>query len=153
MTKIKKFSIVPDMIKKAGIKFYDEKDLPIQLCEPLEGNPDIPQFQPPFLRIDTFAKRTAKPINIVLVQTTQELRQLGFIICVLKTPGQFRAGQKVTYRLRYKDDPVPPNVKDYRVLGYIPTDHTIQRDTNNARIRMCGRNAGRFGFSEWKDIR
>lgn len=147
----RQWSIVPDMMKAQGMRFFDEKGVEktSDICSPIERKPDIPNFQPPFLMIDTFAKQTSKPIKIVLIQTMEELKQLGFIICVLKTPGEFRSGQKVTYRLTYKDSPI----YNSRVLGYVPTDHAIEKDINNNKIRMRGRNAGKFGYCKWIDIK
>lgn len=146
---IKKFSIVPDMIKAKGMQFFDETGIEktSEICPSLKGKPEIPEFQPPFIIIDTFPKKTTRPIQIVNVEI-DELKKLGFIICVLKTVGEFRSGQKVTYKLAHKSNPI----YNSRIIGYIPTNHTVQKDVNNKKIRMQGKNAGRFGFSKWIDI-
>ena len=148
MTKIKKFSIVPDMIKAKGIKFYDEKDLPIFLSEPLEGNSDIPRFQPPFLWIDTFAIKTTRPPNIKVTQDMNELRELGFIICSVRAPGLWFRGQQVALKLSRKDNPIAGS----KILKHIPPYHKCEIDINNKIIRLCGANAGANRYGPWLNL-
>jgi len=137
------------MIKAKGIEFYNEKGTKITICPPLKGKPINVQslFEPPFIIIDTYKSKTTKPEEIVNVEI-DELKKLGFIICVLKASGQFRPGQRVIYRLASVSNPI----FNSKIIGYIPKFHTIQKDVNNHKIRLQGRNAGKFGYSKWTNI-
>ena len=147
---IKKFSIVPDILKLKGIKFWDEKDIEKSICTPLKGKPEnvFANFQPPFLIIDTFAKKTARPENIKVVDDMGELKKLGFIICSIKASGIWFRGQKVANKLRRINNPLPGS----NILRYIPPYHKCEMDVNNKIIRLCGRNAGKNGYGAWLNL-
>ena len=62
-----KFSIVPEVINSKKIIFYDEKDIEVTICKDSIFK-YISPFQKPFLIIDTFAKKTTRPEEIINVE-------------------------------------------------------------------------------------
>jgi len=132
-----KFSIVPEIINSKKIIFYDEKDIEVTICKDSIFK-YIPPFQKPFLIIDTFAKKTTRPEEIINVEI-DELKKMGFIITAIKA-GRRRwfPKQRVIYRIEPTSNLTPGSKK----INYIPTNHSIKKDVVNNKIRIIGPNAG-----------
>lgn len=147
-----KFSIVPDMLKAKGIRFFDETgiDKTDSICKPLKGKPiNVSSlFQPPYLIIDSFRPKTTRPENIKVIDNMSELKKLGFIICSIKSPGLWFKGQQVTHKLSRIGSPIYGS----KILRYIPPYHKCEIDINNKLIRICGKNAGRNGYGGWLNL-
>jgi hypothetical protein len=131
-----KVSIVPEIIKQNSIKFFDERDVEISLCENSNINYIIPFVQPRLI-INTFAKKTTKPSELVFIDI-EELKKLGFFITVINTSHGWYARQKVIYKIESDQHRTPGSKK----MTYIPGSHKIQKDISNKRIRLVGANAG-----------
>ena len=132
-----KISIVPEIINSKKIVFLDEKDIEVTICKNSIFK-YISPFQKPFLIIDTFAKKTIKPEEIINIEI-DELKTRGFMVTTIKA-GRRRwfAGQRTIYRIESISNPTPGSKK----INYIPTNHKIQRDVINDRVRIIGPNAG-----------
>jgi len=146
-----KFTIVPEIINNQRIVFLNEKNIKINLCDSSPFRYASP-FKIPFLVIDTFAKKTTAPEEIVIIDL-HELRKLGFMMTRTSAgrSGWFR-GQRVIYRIESQSN-LSPGSK--RVTG-IPPYHSIQKDITNKRIRIIGPNAGwprRGNGGPWIEIR
>ena len=132
-----KFSIVPEIISQKKIIFLNEKDIKVTLCEssPFKY---FPPFELPFVVIDSFAKKTSAPEEIIRIEL-DELKKLGFMLTAIKARRHawFR-GQKVIYRLESIYNASPGSKK----LNYLPDYHSIQKDLRNNQIRLLGPNAG-----------
>jgi hypothetical protein len=140
-------TIVPEIIKSKNIHFYDERDIEINLCEEADSN-FVNPFETPFLIVNRFAEKTTNQVSIVPIDII-ELKKLDYVITVIKgSRGYFRS-QKVTYRLEHKLN-IPPFSKK---ITYIPTNHKLQKDIPNKRIRLVGPNAGPNGFGPWNEIK
>jgi len=139
-------SIVPDILSERKIKFFDERDIKVTICEESDSN-FISPFETPFLIIDTFAKKTTKKEEIVLIDL-EELYKLDYIITRRKTSRGWFKGQKVIYLLEKKLNRLPGSQK----MTYIPDHHKIQKDIPNKRIRLVGTNAGPNNYGPWCDI-
>lgn len=142
-----RYSIVPEILKSKDIKFYDERDIEIELCEESDCNYITP-FEPPFLVINTFAKKTTKPEEIVSMDI-DELKTYGYIITSIKTSKGWWKGQKAIYRIENKSEKIPESKK----LEKVPNNHKLQRDIPNKCIRLIGPNAGPNNFGQWKEIK
>ena len=132
-----KYSIVPEIIGSKKIVFFDEKDLKITLCPKSPFRYILP-FKEPFITIDTFAKKTSRPEEIVGIEI-DELKKLGFVITTVKAGrNKWFSGQRTIYRIESISNISPGSKK----LNYIPTNHSIQKDVVNNKIRIIGPNAG-----------
>ncbi len=132
-----KHSIVPEIIGSKKIVFFDEKDLKIALC-PISPFRYILPFKEPFIIIDTFAKKTSRPEEIVSIDI-DELKKLRFIITTIKAGrNKWFSGQRTIYRIESISNLSPGSKK----INYIPTNHSIQKDVVNNKIRIIGPNAG-----------
>lgn len=150
------FSIIPEMISSKNIRFFDERNMELVLCEKVISN-FITPFNQPFLIVDRFAKKTIKKVEIIPIGTVIELKKLGFVISVLeaKSKGIRFKGQKKIYILEKLSERIP----GARRLDYIPVNHKLQKDKLNKRVRLVGPNAGfpyyksEYGdCGPWKEI-
>lgn len=132
-----KYSIIPEIITSKKIQFFDERDVPVLICKPSKFK-YIPPFSQPYLLIDTFAKKTTLPSELVFI-SIEELRKLGFIITMIKA-GAYKwfSRQQVIYRIEDVSNPSPKSKR----MKITPANHKIQRDKVNKRIRLVGLNAG-----------
>ena len=141
------YSIVPSIISSKKIRFFDEKDLEVRICN-ISKFKYISPFEPPFLKIDTFAKKTKLPSELVFI-SMEELRRLGFIITAIRAGRHaWRSRQQVIYRIEDVTNQSPKS-KNNKIL---PQEHKIQKDKANNRIRLIGANAGfphRGGGGPW----
>ena len=132
-----KYSIVPELINNKKISFLNEKNVPISICK----NSPFRYFSPferPFIIIDTFAKKTSMPEEIVKIEV-DELKKLGFVITVVRAGrNRWFSNQRVIYRIEPSSNTSPGAQKK----NYIPSDHSIEKDVINNRIRLVGPNAG-----------
>ena len=133
-----KYSIVPEIINSKKIFFYDEKDIEVVICKKSPFKYLSP-FKEPFIIIDTFAKRTAKPEEIVVI-ALEELKKFGFKITTLKAGSKTRwfHNQRVIYRIESASNLTP----GAKINKYLPENHKILKDVANNRIRIIGPNAG-----------
>lgn len=130
-----KFSIVPEIIKSREIYFFDERDIEIRLCE--ESVNFLSPFKEPYLVIDTFAKKTTKPSEFVFIDL-EELKKFGYYLVATREGVKWYNNQKVIYKIDSQENRTP----GARKLTYLPSQHKIQKDTPNKRIRLLGPNAG-----------
>lgn len=132
-----RYSIVPEIINSKKIVFLDEKDIKVTICKNSIFK-YIPPFQKPFLVIDTFAKKTIKPEEVINIEI-DELKKRGFMITTIKA-GRRRwfAGQRIIYQIESTSNQTPGSKK----INYIPTNHNIKKDVVNNRVRIIGPNAG-----------
>ncbi|CAK0756781.1 hypothetical protein CCP1ISM_60024 [Azospirillaceae bacterium] len=137
-------SIVPYILSEKKIKFLDERDIPITLCS--DSGLFVPAYDPPYLVIDTFAKKTTKKEEIVSIDL-EELNKLDYVITVRSTSKGWFRGQKVIYYLEKKSE------RKFKKMSYIPGGHKIQKDIPNKRIRLYGSNAGINNFGPWQEIK
>ncbi len=138
----KKFSIVPDMLKKQGIEFFDESGIKVELGPPCIGKPEVPIFEPPFILIDTFAKQSFSKTKTKQIDI-YELEKLGCEVAVMdvKLMKSFRrsfSGQQVLYFIQKRSN----RQMGSRSIGYVPTNHAVEYDEGGNRVRLIGRNAG-----------
>lgn len=129
------FSIVPELVKSAGMQFFDERDIEIKLCE--ESVNFVSPFNEPYLIIDTFAKKTTKPSEFVFIDL-EELKKLGYYLVAIRDGVKWYNNQKVIYKIDSQENKTP----GARKLTYVPAPQKIQKDVPNKRIRLLGPNAG-----------
>ena len=86
-------SIVPEIIHSKKIKFFNERDVEIILCEESDSN-YIPPFDAPYLRVKTFAEKTTKPPEIFNIDVI-DLEKLGIVLASRRTSHGWFRGQKV----------------------------------------------------------
>ncbi|MFA6073969.1 MAG: hypothetical protein WC758_07680 [Candidatus Woesearchaeota archaeon] len=142
-----KFTIVPELINSKHMHFYDERDIEIFLCEETDSN-YVNQFQTPFIVINKFAQKTTKKEDIVILDIN-ELKVLDYVVVAIQTSRGYQKRQRVIYRLESKSNISPGS----RKIDYVPTDHKVEKDIPNKRIRIVGPNAGPNGFGSWNDIK
>lgn len=140
-------SIIPDIISERKIKFFNETDIPIEICGESFSKYLIP-FETPFLIIDTFAKKTTKKEEIVSIDL-DELKKLEYVITVRRTSRGWFKGQKRIYLIEKKNNILPGS----RKVNYIPSNHRLQKDIPNKKIRIVGPNSGVNGFGQWNEIK
>ena len=132
-----KFSIVPEVIAQKRIVFLNEKNVEINLCNPSPFRYVSP-FETPFFVIDTFAKKTSAPQEIITIDI-QELGKLGLIITRIRAGrNAWFIGQRVIYRIESSSNLSPGSKK----ISSIPNYHSIQKDVTNKMVRLIGPNAG-----------
>lgn len=131
-----KFSIVPEIISDKKIKFKDSNNTDIVLCRPSLFR-YISQYKSPYIIIDTFAKKTTKPSEIVNMEI-EDLKNLKYMITSIPARNKkWFSNQKVIYRIEPISNPSPGSKK---VLS-IPNNHKLIRDMANKKIRLIGPNA------------
>ena len=138
----KKYSIVPDLLKAKGIQFFDESGIQVELGPPCIGKPQVPIFEPPYIMIDTFAKKSLTQTKTKAIEIYQ-LNKLGCEIAVMevkfmKTFRRSFSGQQVLYFIQKKSN----RQMGSRPLSYLPSGHWIEYDENRGRVRIRGKNAG-----------
>ena len=80
-----------------------------------------------------------KYIEEIISIEIDKLINMGFIITTIKAGiRRWFAGQRTIYRIEPISNPTPGSKK----INYIPTNHKIQKDIINERVRMVGPNAG-----------
>lgn len=132
-----KYSIIPEIINQKKISFLNEKNVEVPLCDSSPFRFMNP-FQKPFIIIDTFAKKTSMPEKIVKIEI-DELKKLGFIITTTKAGrNKWFTNQRVIYRIEPSSNISPGSKK----INYIPSNHTIQKDVVNNKLKLIGANAG-----------
>lgn len=132
-----RYSIVPELINQKKIIFLNEKNVEVSLCKQSPFRYLSP-FEKPFIVIDTFAKKTSIPEEIVNVEL-EELKKLGFMITVTKAGrNKWFNGQRVIYRIESLYNASPGSKK----INFIPSYHSIKKDVRNNTLRLTGPNAG-----------
>lgn len=132
-----KYSIVPEIVRMKVIQFLNEKNVEVNLCNPSPFR-YVSQFEKPYIIIDTFAKKTSVPEEIVNIELV-ELKKLGFMITVTKAGrNKWFSGQRVIYRIESLYNASPGSKK----INFIPSYHSIKKDVKNNCIRLVGPNAG-----------
>lgn len=145
------YSIVPEIIAQKKIIFLDEQDVRVNLCKssPFKY---ISPFEKPYIVVDTFAKKTSSPEEVINLEI-DELKKLGFMITT--TPAgrnRWFKDQRVIYRIESLYNPSPGSKR----INYIPIYHSIQKDVKNNQIRLIGPNAGyprRGNGGPWIELR
>lgn len=132
-----KYSIIPEIINSKKIKFYDEKNRKIFLCKESPFKYFSP-FKSPFIIIDTFAKKTTSPEELIIINF-EELKKLGYTLTRIKA-GNYRwfKRQLVIYRIESSSNLSPGSKK----LKETPSGHRVEKDISNNKIRLVGPNAG-----------
>lgn len=132
-----KYSIVPEIINRKKISFLNEKSVVVTLCNSSPFSFSNP-FQKPFIIIDTFSKKTSIPEKLVKIEI-DELKKLGFVITTTKAGrNKWFSNQRVIYRIEPSSNISPGSKK----INYLPSNHSIQKDVGNNRLRLIGANAG-----------
>lgn len=132
-----RYSIVPEIINQKKIVLLNEKNVEVILCKhsPFKY---ISPFDKPFIIIDSFAKKTSLPEEIVNVEL-EELKKLGFMLTATKAGrNKWWTGQRIIYRL----EPIYNASPGSKRINYIPSYHSIQKDVKNNTLRLIGPNAG-----------
>lgn len=131
------YSIIPRIINSKKIQFSDEKDIEVTLCPSSNLTYQNP-FSKPFLIIDSFAKKTTQPKEIVGIEL-DELKKLGFVITSIRA-GRHKwfQNQRVIYRIESLSNLSPGSKK----INFLPTGHKIEKDIINNVLRLIGPNAG-----------
>ena len=146
-----RYSIIPEIINQRKIMLLNEKDVEVNLCKPSPFR-YISQFEKPFIVIDTFAKKTSVPEEIVNIEI-DELKKLGFMITVTQARrNKWFSGQRVIYRIESLYNASPGSKK----INYLPSYHSVQKDIKNNQIRIVGPNAGyphRGNGGPWIEIK
>ena len=77
-----------------------------------------------------------------------KLMSLGMAIIGEKTSSQYFSGHRVAYKIVQTE-------KGANHINKIPnrTPHTLEYDRANKRVRLKGKNAGRYGVSEWVNLK
>lgn len=132
-----KLSIIPEIINSKKIKFYDEKNRKIFLCKESKFKYIIP-FKSPSIVIDTFAKKTTIPEELVVIDF-EELKKLGYILTSIRAgSNRWFKRQLVIYRIESSSNISPGSKK----LKEVSSGHRIEKDISNNKIRLVGPNAG-----------
>ena len=119
------------------ISFLNETGVTVMLCNPSPFR-FVNPFHKPFIVIDTFAKRTSMPEKIVKIEI-DELKKLGFLITTTKAGrNKWFVNQRAIYRIEPSSNVSPGSKK----LNYIPSNHSVEKDAVNNKVRMIGANAG-----------
>lgn len=132
-----KYSIVPEIVNSKKIKLINKSGVEVPICENSPFKYFSP-FNPPSLTVDTFAKKTTQPEDLVNIDV-DELRKLGFIITSIKAGNKrWFKRQTVIYRIESISNRSPNSKR----MKNIPEEHKIQKDKINNRIKLIGPNAG-----------
>jgi len=135
---MQQFSIVPNLIRQKGIKFYNENSVEITLISQPQAVQPKPIFEFPYLKIDTFAVKTLKETRITFIEL-ELLKKFGYILVAISATGRaWNFKQKIIYRLDNKSNPAPRTKR----FDYLPRLCKIEYDMPNRRIRVSGPNAG-----------
>ncbi len=133
-----KYSIIPEILNFQKAKFLDENNIEVSICKksPFKY---ISPFESPYIIIDTFALKTARPGELVSIEI-DELKRLGFMITTIEAGrNRWFNNQRVIYRIESISNPSPNSKR----IKKIPNDHKVQMDkANENRIRLVGLNAG-----------
>ena len=132
-----KLSIVPEIISDKKMKFFDDKNVEITICNQSKFR-YINPFKTPFIMVDTFAKKTSHPEKIVGIEI-EELKNLKFMVTsIFAGKKKWRRNQKVIYRIESISNPTPGSKR----LINIPVNHKVMKDVVNKKLRIIGPNAG-----------
>ena len=151
-----RISIIPELINLYEIKIYDENLIPISICESSMFKFDLNSFKRPSISVDIIEAAKYKEVEIKRIQLP-EIDKYGHrlvAIPLVKSNKNIRnyPGQKTAYILKRKSDPLEGGVE----MGKVPTDHYIEMDIINKRLRIRGRNAYPYlrneNASKWVNI-
>lgn len=137
------YSIVPNLLRERKIRFFDENE--VKIIFELSGT--LPKFNPPFLNIDTFAKKTTSPEDIINL-TLEQLKKIGYLVVSIKTRNGWFRGQRARYLIESKTN----RSRTSKTFKFLPREHQIQFDRNNKRIRLQGSNSGQEGTTNWINL-
>ncbi len=133
-----KTTIVSELLSQNKIKFLDENNLHFRICYPSKFK-YVNQFQPPFLIIDTFAKKTTRQKDIVRI-SLNDLKRKELVLTSVKAT---KSTRWISYQKRiYRIEPlfsISPNSKK---LLTAPEGHKIEFDRANQAVRLIGKYAG-----------
>jgi len=132
-----KYSIIPEIINHKKISFLNEKNVEVSICK---NSPFryIPPFEKPYIIIDTFAKKTSMPEEIISIDI-DELKKIGFVITSTRAGrNRWFSGQRTIYRIEPSSNISPGSKK----INYIPEGHSVKKDVTNNLVRIIGPNAG-----------
>lgn len=145
-----KYSIIPEIINSKKIRFFDEKNIEVSICKKSPFRYNSP-FELPYLIVDTFAKKTSRPEELVNINI-DELKKLGFILTSMEAGNKrWFNNQRVIYRIENISNRSPISKK----IKEIPPNHKIIKDIANNKIRFRGSNAGfphRGGGGPWIEL-
>lgn len=132
-----KYTIIPEIIGSKRILFLNEKNVKVNLCNPSPFKYLSP-FEAPFIVIDTFAKKTSAPQEIITIEAG-ELGKLGMVITRIRAGrNNWFRGQRVIYRIESSSNISPGS----KTISSVPAGHSIQKDVTNKMVRLVGPNAG-----------
>lgn len=152
-----KISIVPDIINTDFIKITDDNFVLINLCDKSNSRLDPNIFQNPYIIINSYDSTKYKEVEIKRIQLPQ-IEKLGYRLVSMslnssrKNMKNYRE-QKVSYMIKKKTDPLEGSTEMFKV----PTDHFLEIDIINKRIRIRGKNSYPYlrveNASRWIEIK
>lgn len=152
-----KTSIVPELFNSRGIEITDDNNVPIKICESSKFTLGLGYFQKPFILIDNLEIGKSKDIEIkrIMLPDLEKLKVRLVSIDIRSASRRNmrnRPGQKVCYMIKDKSDPLEGAIELIR----IPTNHYLEMDLTNRRVRIRGQNAYPYvrneNASKWKEV-
>lgn len=146
-------SIVPDLINTNEINFFDVNGVQVSICRKSKFKFNYNRFRKPFILIDAFEKEKFKEIEIKKI-SIEELERYGYRMVSTKPVGNMRNRPRQTksYLLEYKNNPMG----NAEILLRTPSNHSIELDIINDRIRLKGANVFPYNRNEnatpWIDL-
>jgi hypothetical protein len=146
-------SVVPEVINSQEIEILDENNIPVSICEKSLFKFNYSRFKNPSFIIDNFEKEKYKEAEIIRIEIPH-LEKLGYKLVSIKTTNKIRNFRRQTksYLIKRKEDPLEGGYS----LDRVPSDHRLEMDLTNKRIRIAGRNSYPYVKNEcaskWIDI-
>jgi len=132
-------SIIPEIINSKNIQIFDDKNIKVSICKKSPFYFNL-IFSEPYFRINNF--ESSDEIEIKRIDISR-LKELNYRLVAIDIRGVYGRNMKnyprqiKSYMIKKKTEPLE--------RGYImdrpPTDHFIEMDITNNRIRLKGRNS------------
>jgi len=135
-----KTSIVPELLNQKEIEFFDDNNVVMTVCKSSKFSLNSNYFRRPFIVIDNM--EIGKYENIEIKKMFfPDLERLGLRLISIDLRGRRnmrnRTGQRSCYMIKRKTDPL----EGAKELFKMPSDHILERDLTNNRVRIKGINS------------
>jgi len=144
-------TLIASMINQRKIKFFDENNIEIHLCEPSPFNYIYP-FKKPFFVVDCFARKKNIKQELSFI-SINDLERYGLGIFSMIPPNKWNQKQKVMYVILSTKGSYPGATRVFKPAGI-----KVQLDRYSNQVRLVGANAGyphymeEGGCSPWSEL-
>lgn len=140
-----KTSIVPEILNSEGITLHDVNGVKVQICKKSNFLFNYGDFVRPSITINILEKTKYKNVEIKRIGLEQ-LEEIGYRVLSIKTSAKIRnrPRQNKSYFIQPIESPI---LNAYPIIK-LPSDHLIEYDIINNRIRLRGHNVWPYNISE-----